>query len=151
MSPISMIVADSSPTFTATVVIAGISIVLGVLLLLILVFKVFGMIAPKIDAYSTAREQKKAEKAKNKTAQNISNNTAAGSVKQEAKPVAGKKPSPPAPTVESGIPNETVAAIAAAVVASEGSGVVIRTIKKKNVSGRNPWAQAANIDNTRPF
>lgn len=57
----------------------------------------------------------------------------------------------PLPVVEQGISGEVVAAITAAIVASEGTGVVVRSIKKKNVAGRNPWAQAANIDNTRPF
>ena len=36
------IVADRSATFTSTVVIAGIVIVLGILVLLIFVFKAFG-------------------------------------------------------------------------------------------------------------
>ena len=138
VSPILMLTADTSITFTATVVIAGITIVLGVLLLLILVFYLFGFIVQKLEAISKARAQKKASKAQ----------ADAPTPVQAPAPI---KPSAPAPKVEQGISGEVVAAIAAAVVASEGPQAVIRSIKKKNVGGRNPWAQAANIDNTKPF
>lgn len=138
VSPILMLTADTSITFTATVVIAGITIVLGVLLLLILVFYLFGFIVQKLEAISKARAQKKASKAQ----------ADAPTPVQAPAPI---KPSAPAEKVEQGISGEVVAAIAAAVVASEGPQAVIRSIKKKNVGGRNPWAQAANIDNTKPF
>lgn len=138
VSPILMLTADTSITFTATVVIAGITIVLGVLLLLILVFYLFGFIVQNIEGISKARAQKKASKAQ----------ADAPTPVQAPAPI---KPSAPAPKIEQGISGEVVAAIAAAVVASEGPQAVIRSIKKKNVGGRNPWAQAANIDNTKPF
>ena len=49
VSPISMsLTADTSAMFTATLVISGITIVVGVLLLLIFVFNLFGKIVPKI-------------------------------------------------------------------------------------------------------
>lgn len=138
VSPILMLTADTSVTFTTTVVIAGITIVLGVLLLLILVFYLFGFIVQKLESMSKARAEKKASKAQ----------ADAPTPVQAPAPI---KPSAPAMKVEQGISGEVVAAIAAAVVASEGPQAVIRSIKKKNVGGRNPWAQAANIDNTKPF
>lgn len=157
VSPILMLIPDRSVTFTATVVIAGISIVVGVLLLLILVFQIFGVVAPKIEAMATKRERnkaiKKAEKEEKKKAENKQESQSEEAVKPaSSSPSSAPAPSPkPTPVVEPGISNEVVAAIAAAVVACEGPGAVVRTIKKKNVGGRNPWAQAANIDNTRPF
>ena len=59
-----------------------------------------------------------------------------------------------APQVEAGISGEVVAAIAAAIAVSEGEGAVVKSIRKVNVvnvKGRNPWANAAVYDNTRPF
>ena len=67
---------------------------------------------------------------------------------------AAKKASAPAPQVEAGISGEVVAAIAAAVAVSEGEGAVVKSIRRVNVvnvRGRNPWANAAVYDNTRPF
>lgn len=146
MSPILMeLIPDTGATFTATVVIAGIVIVVAALVLLILIFQLFGIVAPKINAASEKREKKKAEKkaliTKNKT--------------ETSSEPAPKKPAPaviPAqPVAEDGISGEVVAAISAAIAQIEGGGAVIRSIKKKNVGGRNPWANAANIENTKPF
>lgn len=153
MSPILMLTADTSVEFTATVVISGILIVVGVLLLLIGVFDLFGKIVPVIEKKTKAREEKsaarKVKRAAKKQTQNTENSKPAPpsvSVNAPAAPLPK-----PAPVVEQGISGEVVAAITAAIVATEGKGAVIRSIKKKNVGGRNPWAQAATIDNTRPF
>jgi Na+-transporting methylmalonyl-CoA/oxaloacetate decarboxylase gamma subunit len=152
-----MLTADRSATFTATVVIAGISIVVGVLLLLILVFKLFGMLMPKIEARVTAREEKRAIKKAEKQARKLAKQAEKNGepVVEQPKTDVAKAPvqaiPTPAPVVEAGISNEVVAAIAGAIVATEGQGVVVRSIKRKNVAGRNPWAHAANVDNTRPF
>lgn len=144
--------------FDATVIIAGISIVIGVLLLLILIFNIFGKMVPKIEVASKKHEEKKAarkaaRKAK-KEAKKVDRmpEKATEPVAEAPKTAPVVKAAPaPAPVVEQGISGEVVAAITAAIVATEGSDVVVRSIRKKNVSGRNPWAQAANIDNTRPF
>lgn len=163
VSPILMLVADRSVLFTTTVVVSGILIVVGVLFLLIGVFQLFGIIVPKINQKSIEMEEKraarkaerKARRAAKKAAKLAEKNGEAGAVA-----VIGDAPEQtvenmvapaPSPVVEQGISGEVVAAITAAIVASEGTGVVVRSIKKKKVSGRNPWAQAANIDNTRPF
>lgn len=154
MSPILMeLTPDTGSTFTATVVIAGIVIVLAVLILLIWIFQLFGVVAPKINAWSEKREkmsaEKKARRAKAKAEKKAAKNGELVPEKAEEQPVAAAVFEQPA--ADEGISGEVVAAISAAIVQIEGGGAVIRSIRKKNVRGRNPWANAANIDNTRPF
>lgn len=160
VSPILMILADSSVEFTATVVISGISIVVGVLFLLILVFQAFGKIAPKIEAFSrkvdekftALKQQLKDKRAAKKAAKAAESSDAVDSDAEDYITEVPITDAPvPAPVVQQGISGEVVAAISAAIAATEGSSAVIRSIKKKNVGGRNPWAQAAVNDNTRPF
>ena len=156
VSPILMLTADTSAVFTATVVIAGISIVVGVLLLLILVFNIFGKIVPIIERKSKAAAERKAErkaarKARRAAKKAAKKGEAVEESNSEAEISAPILTPAPAPIVEQGISGEVVAAIAAAVAATEGSGAVVRSIKKKKVSGRNPWSAAATADNTRPF
>ena len=101
------IIADRSVTFTVTVIVAGIGIVLCTL-----------------------------EAALSKASESV------------------PAPAPAsAPVIEEGISGEVVAAISAAVYAMEGGSAVIRSVSRKAspVSTRNPWAQAAVVDNTRPF
>lgn len=61
-------------------------------------------------------------------------------------------PAPPAPVVESGIPAEVVAAIAAAVVSLEGA-VTVHSIRKAGgpASRRGVWGDAGVLANTTPF
>lgn len=141
----------------ATVVIAGIGIVLGVLIVLIGVFSIFGKLVSGMEAASKKRAIKRAEKkaaklAKKegkKTEENIEQDIPAV---QAPLPVQAAAAPAPAPVVEAGISGEVVAAITAAVAAQEGGNpFVIRSVKRKNVAGRNPWARAAVTDNTRSF
>lgn len=123
----------------ATVVIAGIVIVLGVLIVLIGLFYAFGVIVSKSEQAAKKRHDKSSK-----------NN------EKSETPVITPAPSSAAPAVEpaieQGISGEVVAAITAAIVQSEeGKPFTIRSIKKKSVSGRNPWANAAVYDNTRSF
>ena len=135
------VVPDRSLAFTLTVVIGGIGIVLGTLMVLILVFFAFG----KIMSVSQARAKKKeAKKIQSEMQANLSKVSAAAPTPASA----------PAPVVEDGIPQEVVAAISAAVYAMDGGAGVVRSITKKTgspITTRNPWAQAAVADNTRPF
>lgn len=128
------IVADRSVTFTATVIVAGLGIVLCTLLVLIGVFYAFGAIVSKSQAKTKKNEAKKMQNA------------------MEAD-LSKAKPAAPAPVVEEGISGEVVAAISAAVYSMEGSSAVIRSVTRKTspITTRNPWAQAAVVDNTRPF
>lgn len=134
MSQILMtIVADTSPQFTTTLVVAGMGTVFAVLIILIVIFNLYGKLVSKLE--STSKEHKKPKMEKNPA------------------PAPMPKPAPaaPAPVVDSSVSPEIVAAITAAIVASEGPGVTIRSIRKVNVGSRNPWAAAAIADNTRPF
>lgn len=137
------VVPDRSFAFTLTVVIGGIGIVLGALMVLILVFFAFG----KIMSVSQARAKKKeAKKIQSEMQANLSKVSAAAPTPTPA--------SAPASVVEDGIPQEVVAAISAAVYAMDGGAGVVRSITKKTgspITTRNPWAQAAVADNTRPF
>lgn len=137
------VVPDRSLAFTLTVVIGGIGIVLGALMVLILVFFAFG----KIMSVSQARAKKKeAKKIQSEMQANLSKVSAAAPTPTPA--------SAPAPVVEDGIPQEVIAAISAAVYAMDGGAGVVRSITKKTgspITTRNPWAQAAVADNTRPF
>lgn len=138
MSPILLdLVADTGATFTTTVVIAGMGIVFLMLVLLIIIFYLFG----KIVSGAEGRSKKKSSVSV-----------------QEA--VEMPLPSPVrsaavSPRVDDGIGTEVVAAIAAAVAMQEGcSNAVITSIRKVNivnVPSRNPWAAAAVSDNTRSF
>ncbi|NLG92854.1 MAG: OadG family protein [Clostridiales bacterium] len=65
---------------------------------------------------------------------------------------AVQKASAPVPSVEAGIPEETVAAIAAAVYAMYGSSAgKIKSIRRAAQPGRSLWRMAGLLENTRPF
>lgn len=139
MSPILLdLVADRSATFTATVIIAGAGIVFLMLVLLIIIFYLFGKVVSSAETKAKKGKINKITKSEQKL----------------PTPAPAKKASAPAPQVEAGISGEVVAAIAAAVAVSEGEGAVVKSIRRVNVvnvRGRNPWANAAVYDNTRPF
>lgn len=122
-----------------TIVVAGITIVLGALLLLIFVFRLFGSIIEKAESKS----KKKIQNDKN------------SAIAQNSMPAPPIVSNPVAPVVEQGISGEVVAAISAAVYTLEGSNSTItsiKTVRKQSpITGRNPWSQAAVINNTRPF
>lgn len=136
------IIADRSVTFTATVIVAGIGIVLCTLLVLIGVFYAFGAVVSKSQANAKKKEAKKMQ----------SDMEAALSKASESVPAPAPVPTS-APVIEEGISGEVVAAISAAVYSMEGSSAVIRSVIRKTspITTRNPWAQAAVVDNTRPF
>lgn len=130
------VVPDRSLGFTITVIVAGLGIVLGTLAALIIVFRIFGAIMS-----ATGKKTKKNE--------NVNTLPPVDDIKKIT-------PAPKAPVVEQGISGEVVAAISAAVYAMEGdSNATITSItpvrKQSPITGRNPWAQAAVVDNTRPF
>lgn len=129
-----------------TVVVSGISVVIGILLLLVVVIYVYGLLVSKMEASAKKREEQRQQKKKE-----IEAAVSAAPVQNIPAPVPTQ--AAPAPAVEPGISGEVVAAISAAVYSMEGNkNVAITAIRKQNpITSRNPWAQAAVIDNTRPF
>ncbi len=118
-----------------TVLLTGFVVVFAVLLILIGIIKGYSLIVTKLEQkVKEKKNQKKAASAKPET-----------SVQQ---PKAVKVTE----TVESGISDEIVAVIAAAVDAMYGSSgkARIKSIKKSDNS-RSAWSKAGVLDNTRPF
>ena len=107
-----------------------------------------------MEAFSKKMAEKKAVRKAEKAAKKAAKNGENASAVDEA-PVVKAAPvikAAPQPVVEQGISGEVVAAITAAITASEGSNqFVIRSVKRKDVGSRNPWARAAVNDNTRAF
>ena len=100
-------------------ILTGIVVVFGVLLLLILVFKVFGLIMEQMNG---AADDEFAAPA-----------AAPAAVPAAAAPIVGNtQPVTTTPAVQNGIPEETVAAISAAVaaVAPAGTQYAVRGIRK---------------------
>lgn len=139
------VVPSRDISFTITVIVAGLGVVLSTLLLLIIVFYAFGTILSKTEA---SKKKKKAKKQENDMKAELAKATAPTGAPAVQAPAPNT-----APAVEQGISGEVVAAISAAIYSMEGSGATIRSIsrKKSPIASRNPWAQAAINDNTRPF
>lgn len=115
----------------AMTVLIGLVVVIGTLLVMTGIFYLFGYIMSGAD-----------RKAKKQAA-----------AKKVAAPAPAPVVSPVAPAVQSGINGEVVAAIAAAVamMAPEGRRYAVKSIARKDASGRSAWASAGIADNTRPF
>lgn len=130
---------DRSLGFTITVIVAGLGIVLATLAVLIIVFRCFGLIMEKSQAAQKKKEAKKMQKEMESEMTKVTTTPASAPT--------------PAPVVEDGISGEVVAAISAAIYTLEGAGATITTIKRKQspAATRNPWANAAVVENTRPF
>ena len=106
----------------------GILVVFFALLILIVIFSLFGL---------GSKLGKKAEK--------------------KAAPAPAAAPAPvaapvAAPAVESGISGEIIAVIAAAVASMDGGqGYAVRSVRRAQPQGRPAWSTAAILENTRPF
>ncbi len=135
-------VPDRSLAFTATVVIAGIGIVLATLAVLIVIFNIFGN---AVHRSQERAKQKQREKLLHQMEQD-------GGVPEPVKVKSGEVPPPP-PLVFQGVTPEVVAAISAAVYLLDGERARVTAIRRKSASepSRSAWAQAAVLDNTRPF
>lgn len=132
-------------SYVASVVLTGLAVVFLALLLLIIVFKFFGVVFSK---------KPKAKKVKAKTAKN---EPPKGETKSAAVSSASSGNSsvsaPTAPMIEDGIDTEIVAVIAAAIAAMGAqAGKKLKLVSvKTSGSSRRAWAQAGLNDNTRPF
>lgn len=112
-------------------VLIGAVVVFSVLVLLTLIFKLFGVVAG-----SLAKGESDAQP-------------------MQKPPVPMVKPQPVAsvPAVQNGVPEEIVAVIAAAVAAmsaADSKTYAVRRISRA-ATGRSAWAAAGIADNTRSF
>lgn len=134
------VIPDRSLGFTITVIVAGLGIVLGTLAILIVVFYAFGAIMTA--AGKVSKKKKQAAPSPAIPVPKLSDRPVTKAVETQ-------------PSVNQGVSAEVVAAISAAVYSMEGSDARITAIvparKQNPVSGRNPWAQAAVVNNTKPF
>ena len=111
-------------------VLIGLVVVFAALILLTLIFVLFGRVA---SAGSRGKQEEK-----------------------PAAPVPAVKAAPavaaPAPQVQSGISEEVVAAIAAAVacMAPDGKRYAVRSVRRAG-GDRSAWAAAGLAESTRPF
>ncbi len=119
-------------SISLTTLLTGFVVVFLVLILLIVVISVYGKIV-----YSAQNKSK--EKA--------------NEVKAEAPKAVASVNTAPIKSSASGISDEIIAVIAAAVDSTYGAGnAKIKTIQKSSpISGRPVWSQAGVLDNTRPF
>lgn len=128
-------------SYVASVVLTGLAVVFLALLLLIFVFKLFGLI------FSRKPKPKKVKKAKAvKQEQEVKQNTLpAVAAKVEESAIT--------PPENDGISEEIIAVISAAIAAiSASSGKKLKLMSvKASGSSRKLWAQAGLNDNTRPF
>lgn len=134
---------DYSGLDVLAVVLTGISVVFAGLVILILLVMLYGKIFDTINQ----KKAKNAEAAKN-----------AELAEKALKAPPVQKAMPDLPKIESGIEEETVAVIMAAIEAygaQSGKKLVLKGIKrasKGNDAGvGNVWAQAARSELTRPF
>lgn len=119
-------------TTSATMLLTGFTVVFSVLIILILIIYIYGNIV-----YKAQNKSKEKKNAKLKVQQ------------AETAPVATAPVATPALSDE--IPGEIVAVIAAAVDSMYGQGSKVRIKNIKKSTGRNAWANAGVLDNTRPF
>lgn len=112
-------------------VVIGLVVVFATLIVLTGIFYLFGFI---MDSINKPKTKKAASEKKEASAPTV--------------PAAA-----PAPVVQSGIPGEVVAVIAAAVasMAPEGKRYALKSVSRKDAGGRSAWAAAGVADNTRPF
>lgn len=128
---------DEKVSTSLTTLLTGFVVVFAVLILLIIIIAVYGKIV------STA--QNKSEEKKKAKAEALKQAEKAEKEKSATVPVS-------APNTVSGISDEIVAVIAAAVDSMYGAGnTKITGIKKSASVGRPVWGQAGVLDNTRPF
>lgn len=114
-------------------ILIGVTVVFSVLLLLTLIFYLFGKVMSR-----SAKEQTQAP---------------APAPLPATKPsVRMSVPAPtPKPVVEDGIEEEVVAAIAAAIASMEGGRYALRSVRRTAHGGRPAWAMAGLAESTRPF
>ena len=117
-----------------TTILIGVTVVFSVLILLTLIFYLFGKVMSRSNEKQT----------RNPTPAPL----------PAAKPRARTTVSAPMPkpVVEDGIEEEVVAVIAAAIASMEGGRYALRSVRRAAEHGGRPaWAMAGLAESTRPF
>lgn len=136
-----MLLAAGDLGFAGLVIVTGLTVVFAALVFLVLIFKIFGNIMSGV-------ARRKMDKDRARLTRETSRK---GGVQSRISPERVSLPEAPVPHIESGISNEIVAVICAAVAAFDGGKVKsVKKSSKKN-TGRSAWASAGVFDNTRPF
>ena len=128
----------SSGEISLDVLLTGMVITFVMLIILTFLIKIYGTIV-----YNAQKKDEDEEKAENPV-----------SVPVAASVVANAAPLPvTAPAVESGIPQEVIAAIAAAVYVTTCGTHTVKSIKRVATPGspRSVWGAAGLLESTRPF
>ena len=116
--------------YDLVVTVTGVVLVFFILVILMAIISIEGKIFDGMAAKKKAAAEKQAAAAK------------------PAAPAAPQAAPAPQPEVEEGIPDEVVAAIAAAVYSMGGGKYVLRSVSR---GGRNAWRRAGAGDATAPF
>ncbi|MBQ7504206.1 MAG: OadG family protein [Ruminococcus sp.] len=127
-------------TISASMLLTGFVIVFGVLFLLIFIIWLYGTI---VSNAQNKAAQRKAEKELKKQKEIIAEEKA----KTNAKPVVVNQPG----KYETGVSDEVIAVISAAVYTMYGSKqkVKIKSIKRQRT--QSAWARAGILENNQPF
>lgn len=114
-------------------ILIGVTVVFSVLILLTLIFYLFGKVMSRSNEKQTRDP--------------------APAPLPAAKPRARTTVSAPMPklAVEDGIDEEVVAVIAAAIASMEGGRYALRSVRRAVHGGRPVWAMAGLAESTRPF
>lgn len=126
---------EMTSSYVAAVVITGLVVVFACLIILVLFLYLMGFI------FNRDKKTKKKD--------NIAVSGSSAAKGQNTADSVGKTS-----TVKSGISNEVVAAISAAIAMigeKAGKKLLVKRITRSSKRGVNSWAQAGKIDNTRPF
>ena len=133
-SDASGITGESKGMQMLVVTCTGLIVVFLVLIILIMVFKLFGLFGK--------------DKKKSLPSSGAKKSLDSGDVRLAVGPGVDPAALPPA----SGISEEVIAAISAAVaVTLEGKPFAIRRVQRAQTGGRNAWANAGVLESTRPF
>ena len=123
------------------VLLTGLVVVFAALIFLTFIIKGYGALVSSM----TAKSKQKAADAAARAA------AAKAAPKVSAPAAAAVKPAVSAPAVQEGIPGEVIAAIAAAVDYTYGTGTHVVRAVRRVPQNRSAWGSAGLAESTRPF
>lgn len=127
-------------TISASMLLTGFAIVFGVLLLLIFIIWLYGTI---VSNAQNKAAQRKADKELKKQKEILNKEKSKAEIKPEIKEQTAIE--------ETGVPEEVVAAISAAVYTMYGSKQKVKIKSIKRHKAQSAWARAGILENNQPF